>query len=236
MSVKFRLFAGPNGSGKSTLFQSLRKQKIIHTELYVSADRIEAELKEKFRFYFNAYRVRSSQEELLAHITTSGLFSVIPDKNAFLKQFHLEGGVLTLKTKKINSYHASFIAAYLVEKLLESKQSFCFETVMSHRSKVQLLDTANGLGYKTYLYYLYTSDVDINIGRVKMRAEQGEHDVPEEKIISRYKRTLKLLPDALKIAQTAYVIDTSDYPSVVVLSKKDGKVIKYHKLPAITGL
>jgi len=66
--------------------------------------------------------------------------------------------------------------------------------------------------------------------------KQGEHDVPEEKIISRYKRTLRLLPEAVKIVHTAYVIDTSDYLPVVVLSKKDDKIIKYHNLPEITGL
>jgi len=47
---RFRLFAGPNGSGKSSLFQHLRNKGIIHTELYVSADRIEAALKKDFDF------------------------------------------------------------------------------------------------------------------------------------------------------------------------------------------
>jgi len=43
----FRIFAGPNGSGESTLFEYLRSKKNIHTKIYVSADRIEAELRKK---------------------------------------------------------------------------------------------------------------------------------------------------------------------------------------------
>lgn len=42
---RFRLFAGPNGSGKSTLYEYLRRKREIHTEIYGSADRIEADLR-----------------------------------------------------------------------------------------------------------------------------------------------------------------------------------------------
>ena len=38
---RFRLFAGPNGSGKTYVFKQFRKAGIIHTEIYVNADRIE---------------------------------------------------------------------------------------------------------------------------------------------------------------------------------------------------
>jgi predicted ABC-type ATPase len=42
---RFRLFAGPNGSGKTFFFNHLRSNGVIHTEIYVSADRIEADKK-----------------------------------------------------------------------------------------------------------------------------------------------------------------------------------------------
>ncbi|HKO81524.1 MAG TPA: hypothetical protein VJU78_14065, partial [Chitinophagaceae bacterium] len=73
-----------------------------------------------------------------------------------------------VKKKQINSYHASFIATYLVNKLLLTGQSFCFETVMSHISKVQLLAEAKQAGYKTYLYFVFTDNVELNIARVKL--------------------------------------------------------------------
>ncbi len=44
---KFRLFGGPNGSGKTHVFANFKEKGIIHTELHVNADKIEAELKEK---------------------------------------------------------------------------------------------------------------------------------------------------------------------------------------------
>jgi predicted ABC-type ATPase len=226
---RFRLFAGPNGSGKTFFFHHLKSSGLIHTEIYVSADKIEADLKTKPEFNFNSYRVKVSDEEFKHHILTEGLFqSKIKDKS-FLKAIKIEGGILKiqLNTKKINSYHASFIATYLVNKLLETKQPFCFETVMSHISKVQLLKAAKVAGYKTYLYFVFTDNVDLNIKRVQLRVEQGQHDVDVSLIRKRYPKTFKLLPFALKLAEVAYVIDNSNDPEII--AEKHGKKLMIRK-------
>ena len=111
---RFRLFGGPNGSGKTHVFTDFREKGIIHTEIYVNADKIEAELKSTRKFYFNAYRVRVDEASFKEHIFNSGLFeSKIRDKT-FVTKFSIRAGVLRIKRDvKINSYHASFVASYL---------------------------------------------------------------------------------------------------------------------------
>lgn len=142
---KFRLFAGPNASCKSHVFEKFKHQKYIHTEIYVNADRYEREMKEKRRFWFLAYRVKADNEEFRQHILHSGLLAKVPD-HSFLEQWEIRSGVLHIpNTIVLHSYHASFVASYLAEKLMESKQSFAFETVMSHFSKVELLNKAKAL-------------------------------------------------------------------------------------------
>jgi predicted ABC-type ATPase len=185
------LFAEPNGSGKTFFFQHLRSKGVISTEIYVSADKIEADIRNKPFFNFNAYRVKVSDEEFKHHILTAGLYKSKINDPIFLKAIKIESGILRigLAKKKINSYHASFIATYLVNKLLLTGQSFCFETVMSHISKVHLLSQAGAMGYKTYLYFVFTDNVELNIARVKLRVLQGQHDVDESLIKSRYPRT-----------------------------------------------
>jgi predicted ABC-type ATPase len=216
MSPKFRLFAGPNGSGKTSLFEYLKNNGFIHTELYINADRFERELKKNRHFNFNAYRVKVSQEEFLEHVKTSTLFEKIKD-SGFLNHLTIHAGILNLNLpeKKINSYHASFVASYLVEQLLNTKQSFCFETVMSHKSKVNLLDIAKSKGYKTYLYFVYTDDPELNVTRVKLRAKMGLHDVSPDLIRSRYDRTFQLMPQALEASDVAYVINNSENFNIV---------------------
>ncbi|MDZ4809676.1 MAG: zeta toxin family protein [Bacteroidota bacterium] len=223
---RFRLFAGPNGSGKTFFFNHLRSNGIITTEIYVSADKIEADFKKKPLFNFNAYRVKVSDDEFKEHILTDGLYASKINDSSFLRAIRIKSGVLqiNLPRKKINSYHASFIATYLVNKLLLTGQSFCFETVMSHVSKVQLLSVARQAGYKTYLYFVFTDNVELNIERVKLRVKQGQHDVDEDLIKSRYPRVFKLLPKALALSDEAFVIDNSDQPDIVA-EKHQSKLV-----------
>jgi predicted ABC-type ATPase len=126
---------------------------------------------------------------------------------------------------EVNSYHASFIASYLVEKLLETNQSFSFETVMSHKSKINLLNIAQYKGYKTYLYFVYTDSPELNVTRVKLRAMMGLHDVNPEIIRSRYKRSFELLPQALEAADEAYIINNSDNFTIVAEKRNNALVI-----------
>lgn len=232
---RFRLFAGPNGSGKTFFFKHLRENGVIHTEIYASADKIEADLKKKPTFNFNAYRVKVSDTEFKEHILNDGLFASKINDQSFLDSIQIEGGILSIKVpkKKINSYHASFIATYLVHKLLLTGQSFCFETVMSHESKVRLLAVAKKTGYKTYLYFVFTDNVELNIARVKLRVKQGQHDVDESLIKSRYPRTFKLLPKALALADEAFLIDNSSEPEIVAEKRKSKLKIYKNAKPFI---
>ena len=63
--------------------------------------------------------------------------------------------------------------------------------------------------YRTYLYFIATDDPAINAARVKSRVHLGGHDVPEDKIVSRYTRSLDLLLDAARHTNRAYVFDNS---------------------------
>jgi predicted ABC-type ATPase len=95
---------------------------------------------------------------------------------------------------------------------------------MSHISKVQLLAQAKKVGYKTYLYFVFTDNVELNIARVKLRVRQGQHDVDPSLIKSRYPRTFELLPKALALADEAFVIDNSDEPEIIA-EKHQAKLI-----------
>jgi len=211
MQPRFRMFAGPNGSGKTVLFDHLRNKGYIHTEIFVSADRIENDLKNKGKFFFTSYRVKVSEAEFKCHIKLSGLFQKLEDKS-FVDKINIISGILTLNgdQKKINSYIASFIATYLCEKLLLTKQSFCFETVLSHSSKIELIEKAKAAGYKTYLYFVFTDNWKLNIERVKLRVLEGGHNVDHKKIENRYFRSLKNFSQAARLSNSTFLIDNSN--------------------------
>lgn len=206
---RFRLFAGPNGSGKSTLFNKLRAEGAIHTEFYINADSIEKKIKENGNFNFNAYGIKVSNKEFLTSIEKSGLYE---RSVADVSKLEIKRGVLEIKLNphEINSYLSSFVAAYLTEKLIQNKISFCFETVMSHQSKIEIIKKAKKAGYKTYLYFVTTQNAELNKARVSMRVLQGGHAVDKQKITERYIRSLSLLPQAIGLVDKGYVIDNTE--------------------------
>ena len=104
-------------------------------------------------------------------------------------------------------------AAQLAEKQreehVEQMREFCFETVLSTERNLKLLERAKGKGYFIRCYYILTADPMINVWRVKARVESGGHDVPEEKIITRYDRALALVKDLIKVCDICHIYDNS---------------------------
>ena len=71
------------------------------------------------------------------------------------------------------------------------------------------MQEAVNAGYKVYLYFVSTESPEINKFRVKARKEKGGHDVPLEKIESRYYRSLDLVYEASKLAYQTFFFDNS---------------------------
>jgi predicted ABC-type ATPase len=107
------------------------------------------------------------------------------------------------------SKQAQAIADFQRDRCLASGLNFSFETVMSHPSKVQLMIRADDAGYEVTVYFVCTSDPEINIRRVENRVRRGGHDVPHDRIVARYWRTLELLPHAALVARRTVLFDNS---------------------------
>jgi predicted ABC-type ATPase len=97
---------------------------------------------------------------------------------------------------------------------------------MSSPDKVQFLKYAQDQGFRTYLYFIATEAPEINISRVKNRVIQGGHPVPEDKIVSRYYRSLDLLADAVQFTDRAYIFDNSFHAKVWLAEITEGKMLE----------
>jgi predicted ABC-type ATPase len=113
-------------------------------------------------------------------------------------------------------YQAAQMAEVQRQELMRRRQSLAFETVMSHPSKLALLEQAQLLGYQVILVFVGTNNPQINVERVALRVQQGGHDVPTDKVIARYHRTLQLLPRALELANTAYIFDNTQTAELIL--------------------
>jgi predicted ABC-type ATPase len=86
---------------------------------------------------------------------------------------------------------------------------FGFETVFSHHSNVAFLEALKILGYEVILYFVCTGDPSINVGRVKNRVALGGHDVPPDKIVSRYWRSLLHCCHSVRLVDRVLLFDNS---------------------------
>jgi predicted ABC-type ATPase len=77
-------------------------------------------------------------------------------------------------------------AAERRETLLMQGSGMAFETVFSAPDKLEFLRRAKERGYFIRLFFIGTTDPAINIRRVQQRVVEGGHDVPRNKIVSRY--------------------------------------------------
>jgi predicted ABC-type ATPase len=112
----------------------------------------------------------------------------------------------------VGPYEAARMADALRRALVERAESFVFETVFSDPvgDKVAFLAEAARCGYVVVLCYIGLSGPDQSTERVAMRLSQGGHDVPDDKLQSRFSRTLANLQAAIARLPHVLIYDNSD--------------------------
>lgn len=125
------------------------------------------------------------------------------------------------KHLKCTDLEAAQLAEKQREQLLANGQNFSFETVLSTERNLNLLKKAKDNGYFIKCFYILTSDPIINVARVKLRTLTGGHDVPEDKIVSRYDKALKLIPELLSVCDICSIYDNTSSPYRIFKKRKD---------------
>ena len=128
-----------------------------------------------------------------------------------------------VKSTMMDNREAAVFVDEMRYKSIEEKRDFTFETVLSSSYKIDLLKRAKEEGYFIKCIFVLTVDPYVNVARVRARVADGGHSVEEEKIISRYYKSLsniKLLLD--EICDVMHVYDnTTAIPVRIIRKHKD---------------
>lgn len=139
-------------------------------------------------------------------------------KSTFYESFLADSGlrfvnadVLALALA-VSAYEAAGMASSLRAALVAQRESFIFETVLSDPvgEKVDQFASYAALGYTVVLIFIQIGSPDQSIQRVAMRASQGGHDVPDEKLRARFKRTQANLKRAIEHLPYVIVYSNDD--------------------------
>ncbi|HZR19403.1 MAG TPA: zeta toxin family protein [Verrucomicrobiae bacterium] len=113
---------------------------------------------------------------------------------------------------EIDAYEAAKIITQLRQELVKLRESFVFETVFSDpvADKLGFLREAVQSGYTVVLCFVGIAGPEISEQRVAMRVSQGGHDVPTDKLVSRFPRTMANLKDAISQLPHVLIFDHDD--------------------------
>ncbi len=134
---------------------------------------------------------------------------------------------------KIGPYEAAKVADSLRRELVKQRESFVFETVFSDPAgdKLAFLKDAAAAGYTVILCFIGISGPATSEQRVAMRVSQGGHDVPTDKLQTRFPRILANLRSALRELPHVWVFDNDDlrHPFRLVTVYANGQPVRSQK-------
>ncbi len=127
------------------------------------------------------------------------------------------------------SYEAARLADISRRDLLNARQSFCMETVFSdpEGQKLRFLRDAQQAGYTVVFLSFRLASPALSVARVMQRLVRGGHDVPDEKLVTRFERTLRNTASALQFVDLGLVIDNSSTREPYRLVERWERGIRY---------
>jgi len=116
------------------------------------------------------------------------------------------------KELNLDAYAAAKVAASLREELVRQRESFIFETVFSDPAgdKLAFFQDAAAIGFTVVLFFIGISSPNISNERVVFRRLKGGHDVPTDKLITRFPRTLENLRRSIRELPFVLIYDNDD--------------------------
>jgi predicted ABC-type ATPase len=97
----------------------------------------------------------------------------------------------------------------LLERAIDERQNFAFETTLGGHTISALLEKALLAGIEVRVWYVGLESPELHIARVLSRVKRGGHDIPEAKIRERYDRSRWNLIQLLPRLTEVFVYDNS---------------------------
>lgn len=107
----------------------------------------------------------------------------------------------------------------------QQRVSFGFETTLSGRSHLRLLQRLKRKGYRVHLFFLFVESVDVSLSRIQERVLKGGHDVPESVVRRRFHRSIgNFFQEYQPLVDSWYLFDNTGTKPAAIAFKKGNKV------------
>lgn len=154
---------------------------------------------------------------------TTASFTILPeilDCKDFVNADEIAKGLSPFQPEKV-AIEAGRIMLHRLDELVSKDENFAFETTLATKSYKNRIKVAKENGFKVILLFFWLRNVDLAIERVKIRVQEGGHNIAEDVIRRRYVNGIKnLFSIYLPIVDEAMVFDNSVDEYEMIAEKK----------------
>ena len=112
-----------------------------------------------------------------------------------------------------------------IHEFAERRADFAFETTLSGKTYVSLLQRFKQQGYAIHLFFLWVPSVELAIARIKNRVVEGGHDVPVTDVRRRFGRSVQNFFEVYRPLLDSWTLfDNSTTRPALIAEEKDGKL------------
>lgn len=142
----------------------------------------------------------------------------------FVNADFIAGGLSPFAPERA-AIHAGRLVLEQIHSLAERRLDFGFETTLSGKTYVKLLQGMKEGGYLIHIFFLWITDVELALERIKLRVRNGGHHIPEAIVRRRFGRSL---PNFLRVCKPLVdswtIFDNSgDVPKMIAF-EESGKI------------
>jgi predicted ABC-type ATPase len=154
---------------------------------------------------------------------TTTSYTVLPeilDCKEFVDADEIARGLSPFQPETV-SFQAGRIMLSRIKELLQGKNDFAFETTLSTKTYVPLIEEAKEIGYSVVLIFFWLGSVELAKARVRERVEKGGHNIPQEVIERRYKRGIENFFRLYKILCHRWVVynNSLEQPEIIAVGQ-----------------
>jgi predicted ABC-type ATPase len=113
---------------------------------------------------------------------TTASFTILPEIlncKEFVNADEIAKGLSPFQPEKV-SFEAGRIMLSRIRELINHKTDFAFETTLSTKSYLPLIDEAKAKGFQVVLFFLFLESISLAKQRVASRVKSGGHFIPDE--------------------------------------------------------
>ena len=119
---------------------------------------------------------------------------------------------------------ASRLFLEAIRSCIDKREDFCFETTLSGKTYLHLINQLSANGWRIELYYLWLPSVKMSIQRVAERVAHGGHDIPVETIMRRYSRSINnLLNDYTPLCDSTVCFENFERTPEIIFTQNKTK-------------